>query len=218
MGSYIDLLKRGLGMMELPLTEQQLEQLARYVSEIELFNPTYKLVGAEGEALIVDHIFDSLVAVPTIKRLLGQVENPRIADLGSGAGLPGIPLAIALSDAHFSLVERMQRRVSFLRSAVVATALTDRVAIIDRDLIEVQETFDLRTFRALHPLVDILESVAPLLETGGWVCAYKGQRSVVEAELAAVASTVSSRWKSELIPVTVPYLERERLLCLLQKL
>ncbi|HZJ88803.1 MAG TPA: 16S rRNA (guanine(527)-N(7))-methyltransferase RsmG [Sphaerochaeta sp.] len=218
MESYTALLSAGLSEMQLALDDAQLGQLQRYIGEIELFNPIYKLVGAHGEDLVIDHIFDSLIALPVIRECIASTAEPAIADLGSGAGLPGIPLAIALVEARFALVERMQRRVNFLRSAIVAAGLLERVRIIDTDLTAVQETFDLITFRAFHPLVDILDDVAPLVADGGWVCAYKGQQSAVEAELSAVEQRLESRWKSTLVPVSVPFLARARTLCLMQKL
>lgn len=212
------LIEQGLAQMGLRFDAGQRSQLERYIAEIERFNPTYKLVGATGEALVVRHIFDSLAAVKTIEALTESLESVRIADLGSGAGLPGIPLSIALPNASVTLVERMQRRVAFLRSAIVASSLFDRVRIFDRDLAEVKERFDLVTFRAFRPLVEILDLVAPLLDERGWVCAYKGQREQVEAELEAVEKRCKSRWKSALVAIEVPMLEGERTLCLLRKI
>ncbi|MFA5448409.1 MAG: 16S rRNA (guanine(527)-N(7))-methyltransferase RsmG [Sphaerochaeta sp.] len=218
MSRYDALIDDGLAQMGIVLDETQRGQLNRYIAEVELFNPTYKLVGAKGRDLVIRHIFDSLAAVPTLQKLSAELGMCRLADLGSGAGLPGIPLAIALPDCSVTLVERMQRRVNFLRSAVVISSLTDQVRIIDQDLSEVGEQFGIVTFRALHPLVDILDAVAPLLSEGGWVCAYKGQRSQVEQELEAVEKTTKSQWRSELVALEVPYLEAERMLCLLQKI
>lgn len=215
---YEALIEQGLSELGLRFDERQRSQMERYIAEIEHFNPTYKLVGATGEALVVRHIFDSLAAVKTIEALTRSHESVHIADLGSGAGLPGIPLSIALPSATMTLVERMQRRVAFLRSAIVASSLVDRVRIIDRDLAEVQDRFDLVTFRAFRPLVEILDLVAPLLDAEGWVCAYKGQRAQVEAEIEAVEKRCKSRWESELVPIEVPMLEGERTLCLLRKI
>jgi len=215
---YEPLIEHGLAELALPLDEGQRAQLSRYIAELERFNPVYKLVAATGEELVIRHIFDSLAAVKTIEALTDSRAPVRIADLGSGAGLPGIPLAIALPAASMTLVERMQRRVGFLRSAIVAATLVDRVRILDRDLAEVKERFDVVTFRAFRPLVEILDLVAPIIEEKGWVCAYKGQREQVEAELAAVQARCRSRWERELIPVEVPMLEGERTLCLLRKI
>ena len=105
---YNALIREGLSSLSLDLDGEQVSQLERYIAEIERFNPVYKLVAATGEELVIRHIFDSLSAKATIEALLKGSGGSRIADLGSGAGLPGIPLAIALPDATVALVERMR--------------------------------------------------------------------------------------------------------------
>ncbi|MCK9546927.1 MAG: 16S rRNA (guanine(527)-N(7))-methyltransferase RsmG [Sphaerochaeta sp.] len=215
---YEQLIDTGLAHLGLALDSVQRVQLDRYIAELERFNPTYKLVGSSGEELVIRHIFDSLAAVKTIEAITRGQKRVRLADLGSGAGLPGIPLAIALPHSSVALVERMQRRVGFLRSAIVASALTERVRILDVDLSQVRERFDVVTFRALRPLVEILDRVAPLVDEGAMICAYKGQREQVLAELAAVEEGCKSRWESELVAIEVPMLASERTLCLLRKI
>ncbi|MBZ4673508.1 MAG: Ribosomal small subunit methyltransferase [Spirochaeta sp.] len=217
-GKYAALIQEGLDAMQLVWSDEQLLQLQRYIAEVELFNPVYKLVGAEGEELVIRHIFDSLAAVSPIREIAGQYENPCFADLGSGAGLPGIPLAIALGTYSFTLVERMERRVNFLRNALVATGLSERVQIVSQDLKQVRRRFDVITFRAFRPLVEILDLVEPILNAGGVVCAYKGVPGQVETELGQVASQCRSRWSAQFIPLTVPRLDANRTLCVLTKI
>lgn len=218
MGRYDRLLDEGLDRLGLSFDSGQRAQLDGYIAELELFNPVYKLVGAQGEELVINHIFDCLAGVKTVEEHAKSHDRPTLADLGSGAGLPGIPLAIALRDLEVVLVERMGRRADFLRTALVATSLHPRVSVIDRDIREVDERFEVLTFRAFRPLADILDSVAPLLAEGGVVVAYKGLRSSIEEELDEVRRKVASRWEEELIDLTVPFLDRSRILCLLRKI
>jgi len=82
----------------------------------------------------------------------------------------------------------------------------------------VRQQFDVVTFRAFRPLVEILDLVAPIVVDGGWVCAYKGQRTQVEEELRAVERQCKSRWQGEIRDIVVPRLDAERTLCLLQKI
>ncbi|MEA1910981.1 MAG: RsmG family class I SAM-dependent methyltransferase, partial [Spirochaetota bacterium] len=105
-------LKKGLEQIGIGYTSAQLGLLELYISEIELWNNKYKLVSARGEELIIRHILDSLSAIPELKQLTFKTA----ADVGSGAGLPGIPLAIFLPKVHFSLIERSGRRAGFLRN------------------------------------------------------------------------------------------------------
>ncbi|MGI6438630.1 MAG: 16S rRNA (guanine(527)-N(7))-methyltransferase RsmG [Sphaerochaeta sp.] len=218
MRRYDRLLDEGLARLDLFFDPEQRSRLDAYIAELELFNPVYKLVGAQGEELVINHIFDSLAGVKTIEKLAKRYDHPTLADLGSGAGLPGIPLAIALPNLDVVLVERMGRRVDFLRTALVVTSLHRRVTIIDRDIKELNERFEVLTFRAFRPLVEILDSVAPLLQVGGVVVAYKGLRANVEEELKEVKRKVTSRWEAELIDLDVPFLKRSRMLCLLHKI
>lgn len=218
MGKYDALLDSSLKSLGIAFDTAQMVQLNAYIAELELWNPTYKLVGAQGEDLITKHIVDSLSAVPVMLALL-QESGPdaQIADLGSGAGLPGIPLAIALKDYRFTLVERMGRRVGFLRNALAICRLTERVEVLDKDLKEVGQTFDLITFRAFRPLYEILDLVKPILTDKGVVCAYKGQAEALAEELEKVQTMCASKWSHEEVLLEVPHLDAERMLCLLKK-
>jgi len=219
MGKYETLLASSLQGLGITFDSAQMVQLNAYIAELELWNPAYKLVGAQGDELITKHIIDSLSAVPVMQELLQAYgPNAKIADLGSGAGLPGIPLAIALKGYRFTLVERMGRRVGFLRNALAICRLTDRVEVLDKDLKEVDQTFELITFRAFRPLYDILDLVKPILSDDGVVCAYKAQASSLSEELEKVNSMCSSRWSHSLVPLEVPHLDAERMLCLLKNI
>lgn len=218
MGTYDALIHSSLKELGIFFDKAQMTQLNAYIAELELWNPVYKLVGAQGDDLITKHIIDSLSSVSVMEPLIEKLgPGVRIADLGSGAGLPGIPLAIALQDCHVTLVERMGRRVGFLRNALALCRLGDRVEVLDRDLQEVDASFDLITFRAFRPLYEILDLVEPLLTPGGVVCAYKGQASSLAEELEKVRLECRSRWITTEIALTVPYLEAERILCILEK-
>jgi 16S rRNA (guanine527-N7)-methyltransferase len=217
MAKYDDLLHSSIEQLGLEFDEGQYSQLSTYIRELELWNPVYKLVGANGDELVTKHIVDSLSASSTIKELLSGKPDSLIADLGSGAGLPGIPLAIALKDYRFTLVERMGRRVGFLHNALALCRLSDRVEVYDRDLSEVKGSFDLITFRAFHPLYDILDAVNPILAPDGVVCAYKGQNEQLSAELEMVETHCKSTWTYERVPLVVPRLDAQRMLCILRK-
>ncbi|MDY0287485.1 MAG: 16S rRNA (guanine(527)-N(7))-methyltransferase RsmG [Sphaerochaeta sp.] len=218
MGRYDALITGSLEALGMSFDKAQMVQLNAYIAELELWNPIYKLVGAQGEDLITRHIIDSLSAVPVMRGLLASLgPDAQVADLGSGAGLPGIPLAIALPDHSFTLVERMGRRVGFLRNALAVCRLGDRVEVLDRDLKEVDRLFGLITFRAFRPLYEVLDLVWPILTPDGVVCAYKGQATSLSEELEKVRLTCANSWTPTVVPLLVPHLDAERMLCLLKK-
>ena len=124
---------------------------------------------------IDDHLADSLVGL--------EIEPVRtagtIADLGSGAGLPGLPLAIALPGARVALVDSLSRRCAFLERAVAVSEATNARVVNARAEVwpEGLAAFDVITARALAPLPVVVEYAAPLLTVGGMLVAWRGRRN-----------------------------------------
>ena len=204
------------------LIEKRIDELSAllssYMDEIERFNPIYSLVKVSSrKELLIKHILDSLAPLGHIGRLLDE-QYKLIADIGSGAGLPGIPLALCLPDIKMVLIERMSRRANFLRNTIAVLGLSSRVMVEEADLENVEKSFDLVTLRALSPLnPDFTAKLSRLLrqpqskpQTGGLIAAYKGRMGAAEAELSGLAG-----YTTELLPVTVPFLDEERCLILL---
>lgn len=132
------------------------------------------------------HLADSLVALG-----LEPVRAARsIADLGAGAGFPGLPLAIALPDADVSLVESTARKCAFIEAAAEAAGITNARAVAQRaeSWAEGSEAHDLITARALAPLAVVAEYAAPLLRVGGVLVAWKGRRDADEERDGAAAA------------------------------
>lgn len=222
--SDMDMLLSGLSRLSLSLEPSQIEQFASYIKDIHLFNATYRLVGAEGRDFVVKHLLDSVAAVPIFRSLVSRFpDQPTICDVGSGAGLPGIPLAIMMPDTSFVLIERSGRRSGFLRNAIAICNLHDRVEVIERDLSEVDRRFPVVTFRAFHPLVDIIRPLDSIVIDGGYVCAYKGRKEAVEEEIAQVRRLSHSEtddnlrtWSFRVERLDVPFLAADRSLCVMQ--
>jgi 16S rRNA (guanine527-N7)-methyltransferase len=135
---------------------------------------------------IDDHLADSLVGLELEPiRLAG-----RLADLGSGAGVPGLALAIALPGTRVSLVDSVSRRSAFLERAVAATETTNAVVVNARveTWPEGLAAFDVVTARALAPLPVVAEYAAPLLVVGGTLVVWRGKRNQRDEEAAARAA------------------------------
>lgn len=135
---------------------------------------------------IDDHLADSLVGLE-----LGPVRAARtVADLGSGAGFPGLPLAIALPEAGVALVESASRRCAFLERAVAASEAENARVVNTRAETwpEGLRAFDLITARALAPLPVVVEYAAPLLAVGGTLVVWRGRRNPGDEEAAAAAA------------------------------
>jgi 16S rRNA (guanine527-N7)-methyltransferase len=227
----LDLLGRGLEALGLPRGGRLAEGLGHYAAEIELWNPAYGLVGAEGDELVIKHLLDSLAPLSIIEELLAGIEAGRapeageagrsafiaapplrLADIGTGAGLPGIPLALALPRVEVSLVERMGKRVRFLENEKLALGLSN-ARVVESEVERVDGRFEILTFRAFRPFErKLFKKVFALCETDGRVVAYKGKRDKAEAELSEIEGLYSA---VEIRPVKVPFLEDERCLVIL---
>lgn len=151
---------------------------------VEPVAPTSVRTAAEA---IDQHLADSLVALE-----LEPVRKARKAvDLGSGAGFPGLPLAIACPRAAFELLESSRRKCQFIESVVERCAL-ENVSVVCRRA-EMHEaglrTYDLATARAVAPLDVVLEYAAPLLAVGGRFVAWRGRRDPTAEGIAARAAT-----------------------------
>lgn len=112
----------------------------------------------------------------------------RVADVGSGAGLPGLVWALVRADLHVTLVEPLLRRATFLTEVVSELDLCDRVEVLRSRAEDVPpRTFDVVTARAVARLPQLLEWTMPLTEPGGWVLALKGSTAAEEVDDAADA-------------------------------
>lgn len=148
------------------------------------------------------HIADSLVALslPVIR------EADVIADLGAGAGFPGLPLAVALPGARVALVESIARKCVFISAAAQAAGLTNVDVVAERAEAWEQGMgqVDVVTARALAPLGVLAEYAAPLLREGGALVAWKGRRDADEERVAAAAAELLGLVIEEVRPVA-PY-------------
>ncbi|MFP4643303.1 MAG: 16S rRNA (guanine(527)-N(7))-methyltransferase RsmG [Spirochaetales bacterium] len=215
------LLEEGLSGL---LSAAQIGLVARYCDELALWNPRLRLVDASGRDLIVRHVFDCMSALPALRESLSAQEPgdsaPVLADLGSGAGLPGILFAIAVPELRVWLVERRGRRCGFLRNcrAILGLSNTEVREQPSESLPDESCTvISARAYAALTP--ELLALIHRILKPGGEALLLKGQRSRVNEELAA-AST-AAQWADVAVrtdALSVPYLDSERNLVRIRRL
>ncbi len=189
------------GLRALALDAALTEPLLAYLALLDRWNKTYNLTAIrDPRAMVSLHLLDSLAMHPFVRDIA------TLADLGAGAGLPGIPLAIALPALRVTLVESNGKKARFLREAVRTLQLDNaRVAESRAEALAESAAFDAITARAMATLPDILAVGAHLLAPTGRLLAMKGARP--DAEIAALPPG----WALEAVhPLRVPGLDAER--------
>lgn len=161
------------------------------------------------------HVADSLAGLE-----LEQVQGAgRVADLGSGAGLPGLVLAVALPEAQVSLVESQSRKCAYIATLVAALELANARVVCARaeEWPEGMGVHDLVVARALAAQPVVMEYAAPLLRVGGWLVEWRGARVGEEERAAALAADVLGLRQVEVRAVRPFVGSRERHLHVFQK-
>lgn len=206
-----DTLRRGLAALGLSLGSEGTARLERFLAELSLWNRTYGFVKAEGRELVVRHVLDSLSACSVLADL-----RPRgtVLDVGSGAGFPGIPLAVAFPDSAFRLLERSAKRVAFLRNASAVLGLRN-VSVDSCDLRDASGEADVITFRAFSPLDRFFRDLEASRLRWRTVLAYKGRAAQALEETEGLAGRGSL--DVQLREVKVPFLDAERTLVILAR-
>jgi 16S rRNA (guanine527-N7)-methyltransferase len=193
-------LAAGVAKLGISLEPAQLDALAALAAELADWNSRVNLTAITAPDEVVDkHLLDSLAVLPLLKGLT-------VADIGSGAGFPGLPLAIADPDRRFTLIESTGKKVKFIRHAVEKLALPNVEVVLGRaESYRPVRPFDAVVARALGPLAGFVRVAGHLAGRGGRLLAMKGK--VPEAEIAALPAG----WKAVAVhPVAVPGLDAER--------
>jgi len=153
------------------LSDQQKEQLVAYVGLLDKWNKAYNLTSVrDPQQMLVRHILDSIVVAPHLK-------GERFIDVGTGPGLPGIPLAIVLPQAHFTLLDSLGKRVRFLRQVQHELGLSNITPVQSRvEAFPSEPPFDGVISRAFASLQDMVNWCHHLPSAQGQFYALKGVR------------------------------------------
>jgi 16S rRNA (guanine527-N7)-methyltransferase len=201
-GTAIDnipqLISDGVAALHQELPPESIEKLVKLLDELVRWNARINLTAIrEPQAMVSGHILDSLAVRP-------MLAGHRVLDVGTGAGFPGLPLAIAEPELEFVLLDSNARKISFVRHIIGELGLANVVAIQGRsEDYAPAERFDTVIARALASTPDLLELAGHLLRQEGVLLALKGKHPAQELE------TIDDLpgWKYEVTDVTVPGLE-----------
>ena len=187
-------LQQGITALRLKISPQQLQRLLAYLALLQKWNKVYNLTALrEPQKMISHHLLDSLAVVP-------HIEARHILDVGSGAGLPGIPMAIARDDWRLTLLDSSHKKAAFLKQAAIELKLSNVTVCCER--VETWfpgKKFELIISRAFSDLVEFVTLSKHLLGEGGRFAAMKGVYPHEE-----VAQLPGGCHLEEVIPLNIP--------------
>ena len=200
-----DLLIEGLQRMDLKLSDQVIDQLMTYLNLVEKWNRVYNLTAIrERDEMIKLHFLDSL-------SILNHVQVKNILDVGSGAGFPGIVLAITKPELKVTVMDSVNKKTTFMQQVKSELALTN-LDVVNGRVEDYQPTtlFEAVTSRAFSNLKNMMSLTQHTLRKEGVWLAMKSKD--VKEELEAFEKN-----QYTLIPLEVPFINAERYLVILKK-
>ena len=206
MNQIVSLLRHGVAGMGLALPAAAMDQLARYLDLLVKWNRVYNLTAIRDEAKLVSHhVLDSLAVV-------SHLPDGNIVDIGSGAGLPGIPIAIACPGRAVTLLDSNHKKGAFLKQAIAELGLATSQVVIERvEAYRPSESFKTVISRAFSDLADFVRLAGHLCATDGVMIAMKGLHP--DDEIARLPSS----WPVEkTLRLEIPQLDASRHLVFLR--
>lgn len=194
-------LQAGLDELNLTLGDEQIDRLLSFIGLIDKWNKAFNLTSIrDQEAMVSLHLLDSLAILPFVA---GQT----VIDIGTGAGLPGIPLAVCRPDKTFTLLDSNSKKTRFVQQAVLELKLANVQVCHSRvEGFASEQLFDTVITRAFTNLPDMLKKTWHLIAPGGVLLAMKGQYP--EEELRQIGDDAT------VMTIRVPGIEAQR--CLIQ--
>jgi 16S rRNA (guanine527-N7)-methyltransferase len=205
------LLVTGASSMGIVLDDDAIGRFSVYLALLQQWGRRINLTSRlAGDEIVVYHFLDSLAGAPFV----APSPRGRMVDLGTGAGLPSLPLKFALPGLRLLLVESVRKKVAFCQEVVRTVAGTDVEAVWGRGeelglRPEHRHRYDWAVSRALGRSIDVARMALPFLAPGGSIILYKGEPSAEELrELGDFCEEAGVSWKVH--PVEVPYLKGSR--------
>lgn len=213
-------IQQAAGAIGVPLDEAQADQLVRYRDLLLDWNTRFNLTAlTEDQSILLRHFADSL----SVLRALPPSSSPSsLLDVGTGAGLPGIPLKIARPALDVTLMDSTGKKIAFCEVAIRELGLAGIQAVharaeeaAHRD--EHRERYPFVVARALAPLPTLVEYLLPFTRVDGWCIAMKGGDATAEVEQARNAIAVLGGERARVEPVALPGIPDQRALVVIHK-
>ncbi|MCI0468563.1 MAG: 16S rRNA (guanine(527)-N(7))-methyltransferase RsmG [Nitrospirae bacterium] len=187
------LLYECVGQLDIELSDLMIDSFIIYLQTLKKWNRAYNLTALNSDRdIIIKHFVDSLLYLTAIPDSVKY-----ICDIGSGAGFPGIPIAMARPELHVALIEPSRKKASFLRH-IKRTLLLKNIEVLESRVEDVKERlFDIVVTRALFSVKELIQRASHVLRHGGFFILSKGQR--YESEIKEMGNL-----KQEVITASLP--------------
>lgn len=197
----------GLRTLGITTTSEVRRKLLAYLALIEKWNRVYNLTSVrEPASMLTHHVLDSVAIAP-------HVHGRTILDVGSGAGLPGIPIALVLPQTQVTLLDSNQKKSTFQQQAVIELGLNNVEVVNARvESWDTRRVFDTILSRAYAEIADFVAAAARLCAPGGMLAAMKGAYPSEELERIPAGYVIA-----QVIPLTIPGLAAARHLVLMKR-
>ncbi len=203
---FLKLITEGLSLLSVDSTKEQQHALWYYLQQLQHWNKTYNLSAIrDAEKIITHHFFDSLSVLP-------YLQGESVLDVGSGAGFPGMVLALFDASREYRLLDSNGKKTRFLLSLQSHWALPN-VTIINHRLekIDTNKRYSNIVSRAFSDISTFVKTAGPLCDDSGCLLAMKGK--ITDEELEGIDLKA---WQYTVIPLSVPYLTAQRHLVMIR--
>ena len=203
------LLQDAIAQLKIEVSDEQRKNLLLYLDKLLFWNKAYNLTAIkQPKEALIKHVIDCLAILPDLK-------PGRLLDIGTGAGLPGVIVAICQPERPITVLDSNQKKIRFIRQSVSELGLSNVTPVasrIENFNPEESEKFDVVTSRAFASLTDFVDAAAPRMAENGCLQAMKG---LIPDE--ADTQALIGEWDIENVPLTVPFLNETRHLTELNK-
>lgn len=188
--------------LKLELSDDQRLKLMLYLDKLLFWNKAYNLTAIkQPKEALIKHIIDCLAILPHLK-------SGKLLDIGTGAGLPGVVIAICEPHREVTVLDSNQKKIRFIRQSITELKISNVTPVasrIENYLLPEEDKFEVITSRAFASLTDFVEAAEPRLKPKGWLQAMKGL--IPEAE---DINALNDQWQIDNLALDVPYLDETR--------
>ncbi|UCD42057.1 MAG: 16S rRNA (guanine(527)-N(7))-methyltransferase RsmG [Chloroflexota bacterium] len=214
-----ELVEYAWNLLGIQISEDQLSAFEVYEQQLIEWNDRYNLTAIDNPKQIrVKHFLDSLSCILALR----NTPTDHVVDVGTGAGFPGLPLKIICPTINMTLIESVGKKTAFCQHIIQTINLQNVNILQERAEIlashpDMREKNDWAIARAVATLPVLVEYLLPLVRVGGFALAMKGESGPAEAQSAEQAIHILGGQIQQLIPVTLPSVEDERYLVVIEK-